>query len=150
MVLYMRMWTIGTSTRSLEEFLNLLKRHGIDVIVDIRRFPTSRFEYFRKENLEKSLDREGIKYLHLKGLGGYRGGYKKYMQTEEFRTAFKRLLSLARKERVAIMCAELLFLRCHRRYVSDELTRHGVKVIHIIDSRVYEHTMPRRHNIFKD
>lgn len=132
-------YTIGTSTRSLDEFLGLLKKHKISTLIDVRRFPTSRFEHFKRENLEKL---EGINYCHLSGLGGYRGGYEKYMRSREFKEAFEELLSLVEKGNAAIMCAERLFFRCHRRFVSDELVKRGIKVIHIIDEkRIYEHRL---------
>jgi len=136
----LKVFTIGTSTRSLREFLELLKGHGISLVADIRRFPTSRFEHFRKENLEKSLHKEGIKYFHFHGFGGYRGGYRKHMKSTEFKEAFKELLSIAGKESVVLMCAERLFFRCHRKFIADELIKQGIKVVHIIDEkRTYEH-----------
>lgn len=126
-----KVYTLGTSTRSLEEFLSLLEKHGIERIIDVRRFPTSRYEHFKKENLEKL----GIKYTHLGSLGGYRGGYRKYMATKDFKKAFSELLALVKKERCAIICAELLYFRCHRRYIADKLTEKGFEVVHILDSR---------------
>ena len=134
----MKVFTIGTSTRSLEEFLSLLKKHKIGTLIDVRRFPTSRFEHFKKENLEKL---EEINYCHLNGLGGY----EKHIKSEEFKEAFKRLLRLSEKENAAIMCAERLFFRCHRRFISNELVKHGIKVVHIIDEkRIYEHKLRNR------
>lgn len=122
---------MGTSTRSLEEFLSLLEKHGIQRIIDVRRFPTSRYEHFKKESLQGL----GIKYTHLGDLGGYRGGYEKYMATREFKEAFRELLALVRKERCVIICAELLYFRCHRRYIADQLVKEGYEVVHILDSR---------------
>lgn len=126
-----KVYTLGTSTRSLDEFLGLLRKHGIERIIDVRRFPTSRYEHFKKERLEKL----NIKYIHLEALGGYRGGYEKYMAIKDFKKAFKGLLALVKKERCAIICAELLYYRCHRRYISDALARRGVEVVHIIDEK---------------
>jgi len=81
----LKIWTIGTSNRGLEEFLSLLEAYQIEAIVDVRRFPTSKHKHFKQENLEASLNRSGIDYHHVIELGGYRkGGYKKYMETEEF------------------------------------------------------------------
>ena len=81
----MKLWTIGTSKRSIEEFLSLLEAYQIEVIADVRRFPTSKFKRFQQENLEASLNHRGIVYHHIVELGGYRkGGYKKYMETEDF------------------------------------------------------------------
>ncbi|MHC1583004.1 MAG: DUF488 domain-containing protein [Candidatus Syntropharchaeia archaeon] len=134
-------WTIGTSTRSMEEFVKLLKKYEIEVLVDVRRFPTSRFDHFKKESLERYMKGENIAYVHIEKLGGYRrGGYEKYMESKEFKEGLEKLLKLARGKKIAIMCAELLFFRCHRRYISDRLVELGKRVIHIIDERkVYEH-----------
>ncbi|MEM3511914.1 MAG: DUF488 domain-containing protein [Candidatus Jordarchaeales archaeon] len=128
-------WTIGTSVRSAGEFVSILKRLGVEVAVDVRRFPTSRFEWFKKEELRRILGEAGIGYVHIEGLGGYRkGGYEKYMGTEEFRRAFEELLRLVESgARVAILCSERLFFKCHRRFIADELTRRGVTVIHVLE-----------------
>lgn len=126
-----RVYTIGTSTRSLKEFLDLLENHGIERIVDVRRFPTSKLEHFKKENLEK-LD---IRYTHIPVLGGYRGNYREYMETDEFRRGFEELLKRIEQETCAVFCAELLYFRCHRRFISDALTKRGIEVIHIIDKK---------------
>ncbi|MFQ6059685.1 MAG: DUF488 family protein [Thermoplasmata archaeon] len=136
----MKAWTVGTSTRSLNEFLKLLKQYGIQSVVDVRRFPTSRFEYFRKERLQEILLQNGIEYHHLEGLGGYRGGYQEYMRSVEFAKAFSQLLRIIKKNRTAILCAELLFFRCHRRFISDSLVEQGIRVVHILDGKIsYTH-----------
>lgn len=134
-------WTIGTSLRTLGEFIDLLKEHGIDLVVDVRRFPTSKFEHFKSENLSRELEKAGIMYARVEKLGGYRsGGYRAYMKTEDFSEGIDQLLELIRGKRAAIMCCEKLFFRCHRRFISDELVRRGIKVTHIVDSkRTYEH-----------
>ncbi|MEX2703212.1 MAG: DUF488 domain-containing protein [Candidatus Baldrarchaeia archaeon] len=128
-------FTIGHSTRSFEEFLSLLKKFKISILVDVRRFPTSRFEHFKKENLEEFLRREGIRYVYLgKKLGGYRtGGYKKYIETEEFMKGIKELEKIAGKGRTAIMCTERFPWKCHRKYISIVLEGRGWKVVHILD-----------------
>lgn len=128
-------FTIGHSTRSFEEFLSLLKQFKISILVDVRRFPTSKLEHFKKEKLEHLLKQEEIKYIHLgKELGGYRkGGYKKYTKTKNFRDGIEKLLKAAEKGRTAIMCAEKWVFRCHRRYIAEELAKRGIEVIHIID-----------------
>lgn len=131
----MRVYTIGTSNRSLEEFISLLKQHEIKALIDVRRFPTSKFEHFKKENLEQSIEKAGIEYIHIKELGGYRsGGYLKYMQTEEFKKGFENLLAIASRKQTAIMCSQLLFFRCHRRFISKEIIKLGYEVFHILDS----------------
>jgi uncharacterized protein (DUF488 family) len=134
-------YTIGTSNRSLQEFLEILKKYSIQQIADVRRFPTSRYEHFKQENLKNSLEKEGIKYVHIKELGGYRkNGYLKHIQSDEFKQGIEKLLEITRYHKTAVMCAELLFFRCHRRFISDKLVEQGEKVIHIIDEkRTYQH-----------
>lgn len=134
-------FTIGHSNRSLEEFLKPLKDHQIEIIVDVRRFPTSKFEHFKKEGLEENLNINGIEYLHLPQLGGFRGGYLKYTESQGFKEGLKKLMDLATQKQVAIMCSERLWFRCHRRFIADELTRKGMKVIHLINGRKYEHKL---------
>lgn len=133
-------YTIGHSTRSWEEFVKILKAYEIKVIVDIRHFPTSKkFPWFCKEYMEKALKKEGIKYLWLKELGGYRkGGYANYMKTKEFEKGIEKLLEIAEKENTAILCAELLWWRCHRRYIADVLVKKGIEVVHIWDEKKNE------------
>ena len=144
----LRAYTIGHSSRSLEEFIKLLREYSIGVVVDVRRFPTSsRFPHFSREVLERELAIRGLKYYWLGGkLGGFRkGGYLKYMRTKEFKEGIEELLavidgSLKEGVDVAIMCSERLWFKCHRRFLADELVSRGVRVLHIIDSgKVYEH-----------
>lgn len=136
-----KLWTIGTSNRSIEAFLYLLKLHEIEVIADVRRFPKSKLEHFNGEKLKISLSNEGIEYIHVAELGGYRkGGYKEYIKSKEFEKGIVFIENLASKRRIAIMCAEKLFFRCHRRYIADALKRRGNEISHIIDAkRSYEH-----------
>jgi len=128
-------WTIGHSNRSKEEFLNLLREHLIEVLADIRSFPTSKIEHFKKENLEKWLPENGVEYVWLgKELGGYRkGGYKRHMRTKLFREGVQKLLEIARQKRTCMMCMEKNPKYCHRRFLSAYLERKGVEVIHIIE-----------------
>jgi len=128
-------WTIGHSNRSKEEFLNLLREHSIEVLADIRSFPTSKIEHFKKENLEKWLPENGVEYMWLgKELGGYRkGGYKRHMRTKLFREGVQKLLEIARHKRTCMMCMEKNPKYCHRRFLSAYLERKGVEVIHIIE-----------------
>ncbi|MCP8308559.1 MAG: DUF488 domain-containing protein [archaeon] len=138
----MRIYTLGHSTRSLEELIGLLEKHKIETLIDVRRFPTSkRYPHFNKDFLIHELSKSCINYIWLERLGGFRrGGYKKYLKSEDFKKGIEELLDIAKKGRVAIMCAEALWFRCHRRYISNELVKLGHKVIHIIDEkRVYEH-----------
>jgi len=126
-------YTLGTSNRREEEFLKILRDKGIKNIVDVRRFPTSQFEHFRKENLEKILSKEGFKYFYLGDkLGGYRkGGYEKFMESEEFQKGIEKLEEIAREGPTVIICAERLFFRCHRRFIACALEGRGWKVVHL-------------------
>lgn len=138
----MRLWTIGHSTRPLDELIALLKQHDIQVLIDVRHFPMSRHNpQFNRQVLEQELPKHNIEYIWLENLGGYRtDGYSKYMRTKNYRNALAELISIAKRGGTAIMCAELLFFKCHRRYIANSLANKGYKVVHIIDSeRTYEH-----------
>lgn len=129
------LWTIGHSNRSIEQFVALLEEHRIKVLVDIRSFPTSKVEHFKREERERWLPEHRIEYAWLgKELGGYRrGGYKAHMKTELFREGVEKLLELARQRRVSIMCMEKNPKYCHRRFLTAYLERKGVEVIHILE-----------------
>lgn len=125
-------YTLGHSNRTIEDFLDILKKYEIDVILDVRRFPKSKFSHFGEE-LKHILSANGIDYVHLSELGGYRkGGYRKYMESKDFSLGIEKVLSYLEKK-ACILCAERFPWRCHRRHISRELGRRGVKVIHIID-----------------
>jgi len=137
-------YTLGTSTRSREEFIELLTSHGVEAVVDVRRFPASRFEHFGKERLAGILTGAGIDYIYMgEELGGYRqGGYRSFAATPEFRVGVKKLEKVAQEKRVAIVCAERFPWRCHRRFIALELEKHGWQISHIIDKdRVW---LPRK------
>ena len=140
----MTIYTIGHSTRTLDELISLLREHDVQRLADIRRYPGSRrYPHFSKESLGKSLP---IEYVHMPELGGRRKplpdspntawhneqfrAYADYMATPEFANAIDALLES--DLRTAIMCAEAVPWRCHRNLVADELTRRGHEVIHII------------------
>jgi uncharacterized protein (DUF488 family) len=147
--------TIGHSTRSIEDFLLLLTAHKIESIVDVRHFPGSRrYPHFGKEQLAISLAQAGIDYHHLVELGGRRRanpdsqnvswrnesfrGYADYMETKAFEIGIARLLGLARTKRVALMCAEAVWWRCHRSLIADYLKAHGHSVLHIVSATKVE------------
>jgi uncharacterized protein (DUF488 family) len=150
--LSLRIWTIGHSTRTIEEFIAALEAHGIKLLVDVRSLPGSkRYPQFNRERLAESLKEHGIRYEHFPELGGRRKprpdsrnvawrnasfrGYADYMETAEFRKGVDRLLDLADEAGpTAIMCAEALWWRCHRSLISDFLKARGIEVIHIIDA----------------
>jgi uncharacterized protein (DUF488 family) len=142
-----RIYTIGHSTRSLDELVALLRHHGVTRLADVRRFPGSRrHPHFSKESLERTLPEHGIAYVHLEDLGGRRRplknspnlfweseqfrGYADHMDTKEFRAAIDRLLDDDRP--TAVMCAEAVPWRCHRNLLSDDLVRRGIEVLHIV------------------
>lgn len=131
-------YSIGHSNRNIEEFIDLLNKYGIEIVVDVRRFPTSKIVAYRKENLEKILAEAGISYIHLEGLGGFRGGYEKWMSNEEWKNAYERLKEMAMKSRTAILCSEKLPFRCHRRYIARKLFSEGWRVVHIINDKTWE------------
>ena len=141
-------FTIGHSTHSIEEFVELLQAHGVKRLIDIRTIPRSRHNpQFNGDVLPDSLKRAKIAYTHMKQLGGLRHarpdsintgwhnasfrGFADYMQTEEFEAGLEKLLAAAVKKPVAIMCAEAVPWRCHRSMIADALTARGVEVRHI-------------------
>ena len=128
-------YTLGTSTRSRAEFVDLLLGHGVELVVDVSRFPSSKFEHFCRDNLETMLRDSGIDYLHMgEDLGGYRrGGYEGFTAAPEFQAGLSRLEEVARDRRTAIVCAERFPWRCHRRFIARELEKRGWQVIHMID-----------------
>ena len=148
----LRLFTIGHSNRSFEEFKCLLKEFQIQVIADVRRYPSSRkFPHFNQDTLSGLLEAEGIQYVWMEALGGLRHtgrdkkspnvglrspafrNYADHMMTEKFLDAAQKLLVLAAKEPTAIMCAERFFWKCHRRLLSDFLVARGVDVTHILE-----------------
>jgi len=142
-------YTIGHSNRTLEEFLSLLAKYSIKTLVDVRRFPSSRkYPHFNKGSLAEELKKLGIKYVWLgELLGGFRkGGYEKYMETEDYRRGIERLVRLMEEASpIAVMCKERLWFKCHRRFIADTLVRLGYTVVHIIDEkREYRHKSRRQ------
>ncbi|MCG2431559.1 DUF488 family protein [Aequorivita xiaoshiensis] len=157
-------WTIGHSTRTLDEFLKLLHAFNIKSLVDVRHYPGSRkFPQFNKDSLEKSLHENNIIYTHLIDLGGRRKpnpnskndawrldsfkGYADYMATEAFKQALNTLKEIATEQQTAIMCAEAVWWSCHRSLISDILKVDEWKVLHIMsEKKATEHpyTAPAR------
>jgi uncharacterized protein (DUF488 family) len=143
------LYTIGHSTRTLNELVSALKAHGIETLVDIRAFPMSRrLPHFNRESLESELSKRGIHYVWMKALGGYRKAtqkdspntalrnasfrnYADYTLTPDFERAMSELLRLAEQSRTAYMCAERVYFHCHRMIVSDWLVARGHEVLHI-------------------
>ncbi len=139
----MELYTIGHSTRSISDLINVLKHYQIQLLVDIRHFPRSRHNpQFNKEELEKAMPKHGIEYLWMESLGGFRsGGYLTHTKTKEFRKGLSDLTEIARDKRTSVMCAEILWFKCHRRFVADILKRKKWKVIHIYDEDRFDKHM---------
>ena len=146
-----QLFSIGHSNQPLDRFLGLLVQHRIEALVDIRRFPGSmKYPHWNQDNLAASLQEAGIEYHWIEALGGRRRSkkaappspnlglrnesfrnYADYMLTEEFHLAAGKLLEIAAHKRAAMMCAEAVYWRCHRRLVSDFLLANNVTVQHI-------------------
>ncbi|HEV2387009.1 MAG TPA: DUF488 domain-containing protein [Candidatus Acidoferrales bacterium] len=144
--------TIGHSNRALEAFIDLLRAHRVERVIDVRTIPRSRHNpQFNRETLPPMLRRARIGYRHLKALGGLRHaradsantgwrnasfrGFADYMQTPEFAAALDRLIELAAEKRSAILCAEAVPWRCHRSLVADALVVRGIPVEHILSGK---------------
>jgi len=147
-------FTIGHSTLPIERFIGILEQHDIQALADVRTVPKSRHNpQFNSGSLERSLSDAMISYVPMQALGGLRRpnkdsinsgwrnasfrGYADYMQTPQFRTALQELLTLARKKRTAIMCAEAVPWRCHRSLVADALEVRGIPAVEILSRTSY-------------
>lgn len=145
-------WTIGHSTRPLDEFIGLLRGEGIELLADVRRYPASRMHpHFNAEALALSLTAVDMRYGAYSELGGRRSarpgstntrwrnasfrGYADYMETPAFDAALARLMAGAADARTAIMCAEAPWWRCHRALIADALKARGVEVLHIMGEK---------------
>ena len=156
----MRAFTIGHSTHSLDELVALLERHGVQQVGDVRRAPHSRrHPQFNLESVAAELPRRGVGYRHLPALGGRRRprpdspnggweneafrGYADYALSDDFAAGLAELCELAGARPTAVMCAEALWWRCHRRLIADRLTALGWAVCHIAsDGGLTEHELP--------
>lgn len=155
-----KVYSIGHSTRSLQDFIDLLKKNGVERVVDIRTVPRSRHNpQFDRKTLPLALESSSVGYIHLAGLGGLRKplrtspntgwrnasfrGFADYMQTDEFEESLLSLIELAKTSQTAIMCAEAVAWRCHRSLIADALTARGIRVEHIMSSSNSPHKMTR-------
>jgi len=152
----MRIWTIGHSTRAIDEFISLLEENAVKLLADVRAWPSSkRYPHFNKDAFAESLTAHGIRYEHFPELGGKRKakpdsrntawrnasfrGYADYMETEQFQKGIERLLAVATEAGpTAIMCAEAVWWRCHRSLIADYLKARGVEVLHIFGAKKVE------------
>lgn len=148
-------FTLGHSTNTFEKFVEILRTYEIEILADVRSLPGSRrYPQFNKENLEDSLPENEIKYIHIPELGGRRKvkkdsrntawrhpsfrGYADYMESAEFKIGIDELITIASKNKTAVMCSESLWWRCHRSMISDFLKMNGWKVIHIFSNNKTE------------
>jgi uncharacterized protein (DUF488 family) len=153
-------YTIGHSTRALDDFIALLEREGIRHLVDVRTYPASRrYPHFNGDALAAALAARGIAYTHAPALGGRRRprkdsintgwrneqfrGYADHMSTPEFRAGVDTLVNAARDERTTVMCAEAVPWRCHRSLLADALVARGVPVLHILDAKTDPHKLTK-------
>ena len=150
-----RIWTVGHSTRTTEEFNLILNSQGIETLVDVRAYPSSRrYPHFNMDALKESLRLVGVGYHHLASLGGRRRGspesrntawknpsfraFADYMETSGFQQGIETLLQLSRERRTAVMCAEAVWWRCHRSLIADYLKAQGLTVVHILSEKKAE------------
>lgn len=146
------LFTIGHSARSWDEFVALLKTWKVQDLVDVRTVPRSRaYPWFGKEQMEKTIPKSGMSYVHLRALGGFRHakkdaankgwrnasfrGYADYMQTPAFEAGLNELNERRKKRRVCVMCSEAVWWRCHRRLIADAETARGIPVKHLMGER---------------
>jgi uncharacterized protein (DUF488 family) len=142
-------FTIGHSTRPLDEFIDMVKAHGVQLVADVRTIPRSRHNpQFNGDALAKSLKASAIDYVHMPGLGGLRHarkdsvnqgwenasfrGFADYMQSEEFEEGLQKLIEAAKTQKTAIMCAEAVPWKCHRSLIGDALFTRGIAVMDIM------------------
>jgi uncharacterized protein (DUF488 family) len=157
-------WTIGHSTRSMQELVAMLRSFKIELVADIRSYPGSRrYPHFNKEALNISLPGNDIEYIHLKQLGGRRKadphsandawrheafrGFADYMDTDDFKEGVENLQQIAFHKRTACMCSEAVWWRCHRALISDYLKSVGWTVMHIMNrdgAEEHSYTSPAR------
>ncbi|HEX2167856.1 MAG TPA: DUF488 domain-containing protein [Longimicrobiales bacterium] len=156
----MTIFTVGHSTRSEDEFLGILRAHGIRRLIDVRRYPGSRrHPHFSRESLQRTLPAQGIAYEHAPALGGRRTpapdsvndawrsasfrAYADHLATQEFRDALENVIAGAADVPTAVMCAEAVPWRCHRQLIADVLVARGYQVENILSA---ERADPHRLN----
>ena len=157
-------WTIGHSTRSLTELIDLLVENRVETLIDVRSFPGSRkYPHFNKERLNKTIPSAGVEYVHLSDLGGRRKtnkdspnttwrnlsfrSYADHMETTNFEQGIYRLEEIAASSRVCYMCSEAVWWRCHRSMISDYLASRAWRVLHILgvgSTKGHTYTQPAK------
>jgi uncharacterized protein (DUF488 family) len=160
-------YTIGHSSRTIDEFMDLLHEQRIEALIDVRRFPGSRrYPHFGAQALANTLEAAGIAYQHVDALGGRRSprpnspneawrnpqfrGYADHMDSAEFQAALADLIDAAPSRRQSLMCAEAVPWQCHRQLIADALVARGVAVKHIIQSgKVNEHELSQHARVLE-
>jgi uncharacterized protein (DUF488 family) len=149
----MKVYTLGHSTRSIDEFVSILKHYEIEIVVDVRTVPRSKHNpQFEGSSLEKSLEENGSSYIHIRELGGLRNpkkdsqnmewrntsfrGYADHMEMDEFGSGLEMLKKIANEHSTVIICAEAVPWRCHRSLIADALTIEGWDVEHIMTEKI--------------
>jgi uncharacterized protein (DUF488 family) len=162
-------YTIGHSTREIEEFIRLLKENNIELLIDVRRFPGSkRYPQFNEGNLQHSLNDIGINYRHMEVLGGRRDkpkenskndgwksngfqAYADYINTTEVQETIDKLADLSRKKAFTLMCAEAVYWKCHRQLIADALIAREIPVKHILGAgQLDQHSLKDMAQILED
>ncbi|HLA50142.1 MAG TPA: DUF488 domain-containing protein [Thermodesulfovibrionia bacterium] len=130
-----KIYTLGTGLRSIEDFIEIISGYNVEAVIDVRSFPSSKLDHFKRINLEVFLRKDMVKYYYLgKELGCFRKeGYEKYTHTEEFALGINKLEGIASIKTSVIICAEHFPWKCHRRFIARALQRRGWAVEHIID-----------------
>jgi uncharacterized protein (DUF488 family) len=155
-------FTVGHSTRSIEQFVRLLRAGGVDRVVDVRTIPRSRTNpHYNEDALGEALSPFQVAYARIAELGGLRKraaevppevngwwqnrsfhNYADYALSDAFHAGIERLIALGRERRTAVMCSEAVWWRCHRRFIADHLLHRGEQVFHLMgDDRVEEARM---------
>jgi len=131
----MKIYTLGTSLRSEDEFVGILKHYRIEALVDVRSYPKSKLPAFNRDYLEKMITQAGMEYHFFgKELGGFRKeGYEKYMTTDSFHKGLDKLELIAQDKASVVVCAEKLPWKCHRRFIAIELQKRGWETVNIIE-----------------
>lgn len=140
-------FTVGHSNHPIDRFIDLLRAHGIEALVDVRAFPGSRRNpQFNKDALSAALRQAGITYHHMVSLGGFRkhddipeetgfSAYMKHTKTDEFQSSIKSIKEITLGKNTTVMCAEALWWNCHRQYIAEAMAKDGFTVVHILDEK---------------
>ncbi|MEF8873478.1 MAG: DUF488 domain-containing protein [Candidatus Thermoplasmatota archaeon] len=133
-----KVYTIGYEGKDIDKFLELLEERGVSRLIDVRSSPRSRKEDFNQENLKDELFQKSIMYKHLPELGGLREDYEEVMEGEDWEDGFEELKKLAKEGKTVLMCLEEDPMKCHRKYIAEELEKEGWDVVHISEGGAWK------------